>query len=564
MAHSSLFARLRRLAAMSGHRRGLDTSKQLSTDWAAGLLSRRHFGATTAALTLGDLLRTPDRPRGGDRVVIVGAGIAGICCAYRLAQAGIKAVVHEARARIGGRTYSTSEGAPPGMVLELGGELIDSNHLNLWALAEELGLTLDDRRELAPAGEVFWIDGAAVDEATILAQWMAVAPAMAAMVEAANNDDDVFDFYDNQSLREWLDEHVPIDRYRELHLILDVAYRGEFGLENDQQSALNLLYLLDPHTLDELSLYGESDERYHTHGGNEQFVRRMAETLDDDQLVLESRLLAARDGAAGGYVLSFRGPEGEAEVEADHVVFALPFSVLREVELGGLSLSAQKRKIIAELGYGTNTKIIGSFHEPSWRAEHGASGSITGDLSFQQCWDSSIGQLGSAGIITSFLGGRAGLESGQGSAEDWYRTHLVAVLEQVFPGVQAGYVGGSAVRMHWPSVPTHRGSYTCYRPGQWAFWSREGVREGNLHFCGEHCSPEFQGWMEGAAETGGLVAMEIIDDLGARASDAHAALTALLTEHAPHPCYHGDLHPPLRWGTRRRGLGGRIARRLPA
>jgi hypothetical protein len=33
-----------------------------------------------------------------------------------------------------------------------------------------------------------------------------------------------------------------------------------------------------------------------------------------------------------------------------------------------------------------------------------------------------------------------------------------------------------------------------------------------VHFCGEHTSPEFQGWMEGAAETGGRVAKEILDD----------------------------------------------------
>jgi monoamine oxidase len=543
MAHSPGFARLRRLAASRP-------------------ISRRDFATTTAALALGSVgCGGEARPvRGGDRVVIVGAGLAGICCAYRLAQAGIKAIVHEAGARIGGRTYSSRERAPAGMILELGGDLIDSSHTNLRALAEELGLTLDDRHAFAPAGELYWIDGTAVDEATILSQWNAVAPAMAEMVEAANNDDEAFARYNNQSLRDWLDEHVPIASYPELHRILDVAYRGEFGLENDQQSALNLLYLLEPTTLDQFSMYGASDERYHTHGGNELFVTRMAATLDDDQIVLESRLVGARDGDHGRYLLRFRGAEGEVEVEADHVVFALPFSILREVDLEGLSLSAKKRQIIAELGYGTHAKVLGTFSAPAWRDEHGASGSVTSDLAFQQCWDTSLGQLGPEGIISSLLGGQAGVDSGQGSAEDWYVNNLVAGLEQVFPGTQARYVAGSAVRMHWPSIPTHRGSYSCYRPGQWAFWSLEGVREGNLHFCGEHCSPEFQGWMEGAAETGGLVAMEIIDDLGAQPSAQHAALSDLLTAFAPHPCYHGDLNPPLRWGVRRRRLRERLAR----
>jgi monoamine oxidase len=81
--------------------------------------------------------------------------------------------------------------------------------------------------------------------------------------------------------------------------------------------------------------------------------------------------------------------------------------------------------------------------------------------------------------------------------------------------------------MDWPNQPFTLGSYASYRPGQWAFWSREGERVGNLHFCGEHTSLDFQGYMEGGAETGALVAAEIIADLGARVSPRLAALLDL-------------------------------------
>ena len=80
--------------------------------------------------------------------------------------------------------------------------------------------------------------------------------------------------------------------------------------------------------------------------------------------------------------------------------------------------------------------------------------------------------------------------------------------------------------MHWPSYEHTQGSYTCYRPGQWSFWGSEGLREGNLHFCGEHTSADFQGWMEGGAETGAMVAAEILDDLGL---DYPAQLQALMS-----------------------------------
>ncbi|MCA9638660.1 MAG: FAD-dependent oxidoreductase, partial [Myxococcales bacterium] len=404
-------------------------------------------------------------------MVIVGGGVAGIHCAYRLKEAGIKATVHDAWNRVGGRMYSTSEGAPAGMVIELGGELIDSNHATLWALSEELGITLDDRHAVA-TGEVYWVDGAAADEATVLTQWMAVAPTMAMMVEAADNDDAAYEMYDNLSLRDWLDANVPIATYRELHIVLDTAYRGEFGLENDEQSSLNMLYLIGSDTVGEFKIFGESDERWHTHGGNETFITKMAEALDADQIVLESRLIAARDGEGGAFVLTFAAADGaESEVECDHVVFALPYNKLRECDLSGLTLSDEKRQIIDELGYGTNAKVMGNFTSPIWRDMYMASGSVTGDIAFQQCWDTSIGQAGPEGIMTNFLGGQAGVDSGTGSAEEWYTTKLVAGLEEVFPGAQAAYIANSAVRMHWPSVPTHMGSYTCYKPGQWAFWS---------------------------------------------------------------------------------------------
>jgi monoamine oxidase len=80
--------------------------------------------------------------------------------------------------------------------------------------------------------------------------------------------------------------------------------------------------------------------------------------------------------------------------------------------------------------------------------------------------------------------------------------------------------------MHWPTHPQVKGSYASYRPGQWAYWSLEGQREGNLHFCGEHCSLEFQGYMEGGAETGALVAAEILDDLGISPSARLAQILA--------------------------------------
>jgi monoamine oxidase len=454
-----------------------------------------------------------DPDEGGLRsVAIIGAGIAGLHCAYRLQQADPELYVRvfEASDRIGGRVFTARDMFPDGQVAELGGELIDSNHRFMHALAQEFELTLDDR--MPPEGyavDTWFALGKVVPESTIVDQFRAVAPSIAEAMADADEDDSNFERLDQTTLADFLDEHVPPARYAELHALLTAAYRGEFGLECEQQSALNLVYLIDADTPEPFRIFGESDERYHVHGGNDLITIGLAKALGES-VQLGQRLVAAQS-LPGRYRITLQGKDGTHELDFGHLVFALPFSVLRDVDLSKLALSEDKRAMIADLGYGTNAKIMGAFRARVWSTQHQASGSITSDLPLQQAWDTSIGQDGETGILTNFLGGERGLASKTGSAEERF-VEILADLEQVFPGVEAAYIADSAVRMHWPSHKYTLGSYTCYRPGQWSYWTLEGMREGRVHFCGEHTSPEFQGWMEGGAETGGRVAKEILDD----------------------------------------------------
>lgn len=529
MAKTALFSRLQHLVELArlGRAQGLSDPAEIraaaarSAADAGAPRSRRDIltglGAAVAVTSLPGASTGCGSDDDGDdvRIAIIGGGIAGTLCAYRLSQAGVSATVYEATNRLGGRMFTGRDLFPEGQLCELGGELIDSNHATMWALAEEFGLQLDDRWGGPYASlelETWWVEGAEVSDDVLLMQLVQVIDDIQADFDAAESDDAAFAALDVESLSDWLERRLPIAEYRELHIILDVSYRGEYGLENDQQSALNLIYLLGLST-DQFRIFGDSDERYHTHQGNDAYITEIAARMPEDTVALEHRLVSA--SGEGPFTLTFDTPEGEHTVEVDTVVFGLSFAVLRNVDTSALALSDEKREIIDALGYGTNAKIMGAFSRPVWREDHGAQGSLTADLPLQQTWDSSLGQEGSTAIMTNFLGGQAGLDSGEGEAEDWYAAVTVPGLEQVYPGSMDAYIPGSAVRMHWPTVPTQQGSYTCYRPGQWAFWSLEGEREGSLHFCGEHTSPDFQGWMEGAAESGERVATEILEDLGA-------------------------------------------------
>ena len=86
-------------------------------------------------------------------------------------------------------------------------------------------------------------------------------------------------------------------------------------------------------------------------------------------------------------------------------------------------------------------------------------------------------------------------------------------LEYVFPGISAHYTGKAA--LSYPTGdPYLLGSYACWRVGQYThFGGYEGVRQGSVHFASEHCSVEFQGFMEGAAREGARAAGEIVQDV---------------------------------------------------
>ncbi len=561
MAHSPALAQVRRLFALAAWSRlkGLPPA-EASAAFHDAAISRRALlkgamaGVGVASLPFVQACAGDGRPPGEVRVGIVGAGIAGLHCAHRLVEAGFLVQVYEAQDRVGGRMWTGRDLFPEGQIFEIGGELIDSNHASLWALADEFDIALDDRWALEKPDmhrDTFYFDGERVTEATLLAQAQQVIDTMAQQVADAEEDDDAFEALDVTTLSDWLDEHVPVATMPELHGVLKVAYTGEYGLEADEQSCLNLLYLFGWDSEDEFLIFGASDERYHTHLGNDTFTTALADAIGSERITTGAALVKAAGPRRGPFTLTFDRGGDTTTTEVDHLVFALPFTKLRQVDLTDLALSDEKREVIAELAYGTNAKIMGGFSSRPWWDDLNESGNLTTDLGVQQGWDSTIGQSGDGGIWTNFTGGDVGVASATGTADAWF-SEILEDLEVIWPGAKDAYTG-TAHRMHWPSFEWSLGSYTCYRPGQWAYWSTEGTREGYVHFCGEHCSLDFQGWMEGAAETGALVAAEIADDHAAQRSAGHEVVlrTKLLV---PQASYHGDRHGKLRWANRRRRL----------
>ncbi len=458
-------------------------------------------------------LGTPAPVPGGPRIAIVGAGVAGLNVAYKLQQAGLAATVFEGSNRTGGRMFTARDLLAPGLTTELGGEFIDSSHEELLSLMEEFGLERLDT--LGPGSEslrpeAYFINGRHYTQAEAA---RAFVPLAARILEDYDSMDDVVDHeneggggaFDRMSMAEYFDRIKAAGWVRDL---LETAYVTEYGLDAGEQSALNFIFLIgtgDLENADELKLLGESDERYKIRGGNQQIVDELARRVQP-QIQTLHRLEAIRSTGAA-FTLTLQTGGTPVDEVADIVVLTLPFTMLREVNVQ-VEMPDVKRRAIQELGYGANAKVLVGFRSRPWEKQ-GYSGGTYTDETFQLAWANSYLQQGTAGGLTLYSGGRLAHEAGQGTQED-VAARLMQGVEKAYPGVTRER-NGQVSRFHWPTHPWTKASYSCYRPGQWTtIAGAEGLAVGNLFFAGEHCSYDFQGYMNGAAQSGADTARAIM------------------------------------------------------
>jgi monoamine oxidase len=527
MARTPLFRTLSRLLleGRAAARAGVPVLEHAERERERRAVSRRRFLAMSAGAASIPLLAAcgeggPEQPPPGEKTVaIVGGGIAGLHCAYRLKKLGVNATIYDAGKRLGGRMFTDRTTFPDGMHCELGGELIDTGHQTMRDLAVELGLELYDYNDDDPNLHtlVANINGKNLTEQEILMGFTPIAAKIDEALATLTDQDDLFVYYnkpnggaalDALSISAWLDSIGASGDIREL---LEVAYNIEYGLETTECNVLNLMFLISTDTMN-LQLFGDSDERYHTKLGNDSFPTLLAKALTPDQIQLETALQSISEDPDGRYTLDFQAGGSSKQVTADHVVLALPFTMLRKLDVK-LELSAAKKSAIAELGYGTNAKLMAGFSSRPWRELHMSNGETFTDLPYQATWETSRLQPGKSGILTNFTGGNFGVAVGNGTPEDRMKDFLDQ-LDGIFPGSKAAS-NGKVARMHWPTSPLVLGSYASYKVGQYTkFAGAEQERFKNVHFCGEHTSLEAQGYMEGGAATGAMAAAEIAADLG--------------------------------------------------
>ncbi len=275
---------------------------------------------------------------------IVGGGLAGLTAAYQLSQNGYSVLVYEANNRLGGRCYSGY--FPDGEVYEHGGELIDTDQLDILNLISELGLTVVNLRaaekpktqeyyevidyDCDPPKYVKYTQQEAAYQyynvfnpntgLTIFQQITNDAnntyptnnppPGPATPWPLTYGDPVLAATLDNTTVAEYINNVTSFLRpdgngaKTKLGQFLKVAYVIEYGAEPCEQSSFNIIYLLGFQVLpagmvppnipsDVFYPFGLSNETYHTVNGNSRIVEALLEQLQLAQvpIYMNNRLI---------------------------------------------------------------------------------------------------------------------------------------------------------------------------------------------------------------------------------------------------------------------------------
>jgi monoamine oxidase len=436
----------------------------------------------------------PARLRRKVRVIVAGAGLAGLTAARHLERAGAEVTVVEARSRVGGRVYTLRDGFAAAQHVEAGADLIEAEQTQLLALAKELDLEIV---RILRSGWGFY--GGRTARALTLERapdtFEQAAKLLAREIDAYNAagrrwDSAVAEWLARQSAADWL-QRVKADA------TLRAAICGLRGFYLANPEDLSLLVLVDQFA--ESAIPGAS-KMYRLQGGNDTLPRAIASRLRG-RVLLDT--VVRRVSQTGRGVRMMVDDGRRHELTADYLVLALPATMLRQVDFEP-ALPEDQWRAIATLRYGAATRVVLQFEKRFWK-KLGRPIAFGSDRPTGAVWDGNEQQTRSPGILTLLAGGGASRALRDIVRRDGW-TGVVRRLSWL--GRPAKLLTARAYV--WDTDRWSRGGYAVfdpsYDPALRAWLARPA---GRLVFAGEHTSERFQGFMNGAVESGRRAAIEV-------------------------------------------------------
>jgi len=450
-----------------------------------------------------------------EKVVVVGAGLAGLTAAYRLKQAGKEVEVYEARPRPGGRvltlTINGSKEEMGGKALSDGGE---AKHII--ALALELGLTIDEvYLEWSP--RKYFMKGQKGDYLSLYKDIPSLTPELVLSIEKMSNQVSALSFI----LDHFFQGQETLRSLYEIHM---ACFEGSSSDELSSFYVHSFLSFLKTYKK-ESEEAAEGKTHLYTYkqikGGNSCLVEALADSLQG-HIYYRCPLRKIKKGKNEKMVLAF---EQNVEVEASCVILALPCSTLRDVEIEENVIPDDQLEAIKTLNYGTNAKLLLPIERTT------TSICRVNYLSDAVTWFNKDEK-----VQTVYYGGRAGNFDSHSELELATKLNTALTeLKELYPDLESEPTIGvmpentqafssftHAVGVSWACEEFSKGSYSNCGVGQENMFNtlatvqEEKVRKvfrpiGNhLFFAGEHTSLEHPATLEGAVESGETAARMVL------------------------------------------------------
>jgi len=457
--------------------------------------------AVNPAPMLSEMIVRPAGPPTQKRVVIVGAGFAGLTAAFELFQCGYDVTVLEARKRLGGRVFSLND-VVPDKIVEGGGELIGSNHPTWLHYQKRFRLSFSNVYD--GRNSPFVLNGRLLSDAAAKDLSTQMDSATDQISEESKRILDPCQPW-NQADVERLDEMPLETRLETLDVPPLCKHALSSQLENDngvlsgKQSYLGILAMVSGgggrH-------YWTETEVFRCEGGNQQLATQLASPFDDQHLRLGIPVTAI---TISNTRVSVTLASGEA-LDADDVVLAVPPSVWHTIKMKFDPPLVERTVFDFKPQMGINVKYLMTLKDEFWRTT-GFSPDMSSDVPIGDTWWATELQPGPGVAVTAFSGAAGAEQCESWSAEERAARYLKAL--SVYKTLAASFIEGRF--MDWPTEQWTKASYSFPAPGQVTTCGPalfNGIR-GRMHFAGEHTCYAFPGYMEGALHSGSDLAKRL-------------------------------------------------------